>query len=126
LDLSTDQGAPVLGQFGGEPAYVQPVAATELDGSYCQTSPAMPQLTWIDKSDVETSYKVERRFNSDTFTQVASLAPDTESYTDDSLPQPEPHAVYYRVLTCSDGLCIPSSTAQAQDDPTMVQIPTGC
>jgi hypothetical protein len=60
-------------------------------------------LTWQDNSDNETEFRIERRIGSGGWTQIATLAADTESYRDTEL---SPNTAYtYRVRACNTGGC---------------------
>jgi hypothetical protein len=54
-------------------------------------------ILWQDKSDSETSYRVERRIGGGTWTEIGNIAADSTQYTDTGL---DPAKVYrYRVRT---------------------------
>jgi len=55
-------------------------------------------VSWIDQSDNETGFKVERSDNGGAFVEVASLAPDVVVYGD---TPPAGFTYCYRVAACS-------------------------
>jgi hypothetical protein len=60
-------------------------------------SPSQINLTWTDNSNSETSYVVQRRLlQTDPFTQIAVLPPNTQSYSDQNLQNYT--CYYYRVV----------------------------
>lgn len=57
-----------------------PVAPTNLTATVLSASSV--QLDWTDNATTETNYLVERSANGEAWIQIASLAADTETYTD--------------------------------------------
>lgn len=57
-----------------------------------------PSLTWQDKSSVEDGYRIERKYNSGSWSVVQSLAAGSTSYTDNWLCKSNQSGrVYYRI-----------------------------
>lgn len=80
---------------------VLPAAPTNLtaDGSVGDNSDI--QLTWSDNSSAEEGYRIERRLNNGTFSEIATVGPDSSSYIDGSC---SPNELYiYRVQAFTTG-----------------------
>ncbi|HEX2907336.1 MAG TPA: choice-of-anchor Q domain-containing protein [Phototrophicaceae bacterium] len=69
-------------------------------------------LGWEDNSLSETAYKIERRFNpTDTWTEIASVGADVESYADSSLTCNQQSQYRVRAYRSVDGVYSPYSVS---------------
>ncbi|MFG0330410.1 MAG: preprotein translocase subunit SecG [Phycisphaerales bacterium] len=66
-----------------------------------QTGPDSVTITWIDESDDETEFRVQRSADQQTWTEVGRVDADTTTFTDSGLT-PESR-LYYRVFAMNDG-----------------------
>jgi hypothetical protein len=115
-----------LVDLGPDTPPTTPAAATGFTAT--ATSASTIDLAWTDNATNEGYYRIERSPDDSTWSLIASLAPDTESYTDSPLT---PNTLYYyRVRPELAGATPPSwATANATTDPattnTGVPIPAG-
>ncbi|HSZ59475.1 MAG TPA: DUF4082 domain-containing protein, partial [Tepidisphaeraceae bacterium] len=92
------------------PAIVPPAAPSGLSAAAASSSQI--NLSWTDNSNNETGFLIERSTDGVTFTQIASLAANTTSYSDSGLTAATTY--YFRVVaTNSAGPSAPSATATA-------------
>lgn len=85
---------------GGETGVVTPPAAPSnlsANAAACNRI----NLTWTDNSDNENSFKIERSTNGTTFTEIASVALNTTSYSDTSVVASTQY--WYRVRASNGG-----------------------
>ncbi len=66
------------------PLYITIVSSSQID------------LSWLDNSDSETGFKIERKTDSGSFTEISSLTPNKVTYSDKSVTAG--HTYVYRVL----------------------------
>ncbi len=91
-----------------------PLAPTVLSAS--ATSDSTIYLDWLDNSDNESQFLVERSTDNINFTQIATTAPDDNDYDDSGLSAATIY--YYRVFAYnSGGTSAPTNTASAETDP---------
>jgi hypothetical protein len=89
-----------------------PDAPTNLTGT--AYPPGKVDLAWTDNASDETEYRVERKLESEvSFTQIATLAADATSHTDDNVEKGLSYV--YRVLACNaQGCSDPSNEVTVQ------------
>ncbi len=76
----------------------QPLAPTHF--SAIRISSTQIDLSWLDQSEVETAYQIERAESAEgPWTVIATLDPDIESYSDTPTPAGD---VYYRLVAQND------------------------
>lgn len=85
-------------------------------GLSAQVSPAGVRLTWMDRSDNETGFRVERSTDGDTFSLLVLLGVDAASHTDQSVA---PNTTYsYQVRSVNTGgRSEPSNQVEVQTPP---------
>ncbi|QOV88077.1 fibronectin type III domain-containing protein [Humisphaera borealis] len=98
----------------------RPTAATGLAAT--ATSPTSVDLEWTDNATAEDGYKIERSVDGGTnWSQIASIASGSESYTDSSAP--ESATTSYRVIAYKGAIDSAASTADTVTTP--VATPSG-
>jgi FtsP/CotA-like multicopper oxidase with cupredoxin domain len=103
--------------LGGEPPTVPPIVPTGLSAT--ATSSNTIELTWIDNSNDETSFDIERSLNGSNFSGLISVASDVTSHTDDGL---NPETTYSYKVKASNlaGSSSYSNVASAITEPAGV------
>jgi hypothetical protein len=87
------------------PATGAPAAPAQLEAS---GGPGSVRLSWEDRSDNETEFRIERSANGGPFTQVLRTAPNVTSYAASGLPA---GTYTYRVSACNASGCSGSVSA---------------
>ena len=96
--------APVVGTAELNEVEVSLLAPSNFSGH--ATSPSSVSLSWLDRSEGESAYSVERRLEGGSFATVATLGADSSSYADVGL---NPQTIYqYRIRVSGEGASVVS------------------
>lgn len=127
------------------PTYANPYDAQQPGGPTALDRPSGPRLqaatttsatiVWDDRSQAEQGYRVERSYDGDAFATVATLPPNSTTFTDTALVGTRPYAYRLRTLagttlsTPSDSLRLVwpglSRAPVANPVSVLVELPTG-
>lgn len=91
------------------PEAVVPTAATNLTATHATGTTAV-NLRWVDTSDDETGYRIERREGSGTFLPLTNLSINSSTFLDVTV-EPEKTYTYRVVATSAAGESFPSNEA---------------
>lgn len=96
-----------------------PVAPLNLSGEF--VSPTSIKITWLDNSDNETGFRVERKTEGGSYAVVSSLPKNTDSYIDANLSQ---NTVYtYRIAAYNN---IGQTYSVSRNEVTVSTSPVDC